>query len=91
MDVPALNISPLRSADASRQKTLAAGLFLVLGFLSAPSHAVEPWTDHDVVIAGPGAAGLYAAYNLDNLGYDVLIVEARHEQRGASIPTCSAT
>ncbi|MFB3117693.1 MAG: NAD(P)-binding protein, partial [Myxococcota bacterium] len=28
------------------------------------------------MIVGAGAAGLYAAYTLDNLGYSVLILEA---------------
>jgi hypothetical protein len=34
-------------------------------------------TNSDVVIVGAGAAGLYAAYTLDNLGFDVLVLEAR--------------
>ena len=46
------------------------------------SEAVAPFTNHDVVIVGAGAAGLYAAYTLDNLGYDVLVVEARQEHGG---------
>ena len=39
-------------------------------------------TDHDVVIIGAGAAGLYAAYELDNLGYDVLVLEASDRHGG---------
>jgi monoamine oxidase len=57
-------------------------LLLALALLPAASGAVEPSTDHDVVIVGAGAAGLYAAYTLDNLGYSVLVVEARHEHGG---------
>jgi monoamine oxidase len=44
--------------------------------------AVEPSTDHDVVIVGAGAAGLYAAYELDNLGFDVLVLEATNRHGG---------
>ena len=43
---------------------------------------MAPSTDHDVVIVGAGAAGLYAAYTLDNLGYDVLILEATARHGG---------
>jgi monoamine oxidase len=39
-------------------------------------------TDHDVVIVGAGAAGLYAAFELTNLGYDVLVVEASGRHGG---------
>ena len=44
--------------------------------LPTASLSVEPSTDHDIVIVGAGASGLYAAYELDLLGYDVLILEA---------------
>ena len=63
------------------KKTLAIGLLLI-ALLPNLAGAVEPSTDHDVVIVGAGAAGLYAAYTLDNLGYSVLVVEARHEHGG---------
>jgi monoamine oxidase len=43
---------------------------------------VEPSTDHDVVIVGGGVSGLYAAYTLKNLGYDVLILEASNRHGG---------
>ena len=33
-------------------------------------------TSHDVIVVGAGSAGLYAAKTLENLGYDVLILEA---------------
>ena len=63
-------------------KTIAICLLLALSSLSTPAGAVEPSTDHDVVIVGAGAAGLYAAYTLDNLGYDVLILEASDRYGG---------
>ena len=82
MDAPTFHIAPRRCGFESLQKTLAFGLLLALALLPASSGAVEPSTDHDVVIVGAGAAGLYAAYTLHNLGYDVLIVEAMHEHGG---------
>jgi len=39
-------------------------------------------TDHDFVIVGAGASGLYAAYELDRLGYDVLVLEATGRHGG---------
>jgi len=77
-------------AAGSARISLATALLLALALLSAPSSAVEPSTDHDVVIVGAGASGLYAAYILDNLGYDVLVVEASDEHGGrvhAHFPT----
>ncbi len=44
--------------------------------------SVEPSTDHDIVIVGAGASGLYAARELDALGYDVLILEASDRHGG---------
>jgi monoamine oxidase len=82
MDVPPFQIWPRHCGFELRQKSLAIGLLLALALIPTASRAVEPSTDHDVVIVGAGAAGLYAAYTLDNLGYDVLIVEARHEHGG---------
>jgi monoamine oxidase len=65
------------------QKSLALGLLLGLALLlPAPTFALEPSTDHDVVIVGGGTAGLYAAYTLKNLGYDVLILEASNRHGG---------
>jgi monoamine oxidase len=56
---------------------------LVIGLLLPHSaSAVTPSTDHDVVIIGAGAAGLYAAYTLNNLGYDVLVLEASDRHGG---------
>jgi monoamine oxidase len=57
-------------------------LVFALALLPAPSGAVEPSTDHDVVIVGAGASGLYAAYTLDNLGYSVLVLEATDRHGG---------
>ncbi len=76
MDVSPFQISPRHCGFELRQKSLAIGLLLALALLPTASRAVEPSTDHDVVIVGAGAAGLYAAYTLDNLGYSVLILEA---------------
>lgn len=39
-------------------------------------------TDHDVVIVGAGAAGLYAAFTLIGQGYNVLILEATDKHGG---------
>jgi monoamine oxidase len=50
--------------------------------LPLASSSVEPSTDHDVVIVGAGASGLYAARQLDALGYDVLILEATARHGG---------
>lgn len=57
-------------------------LLLLLLLLSGAASAVEVTTDHDVVIVGAGAAGLYAAYELDTLGYDVLVLEATDRHGG---------
>ena len=63
---------------------LVPTLVAVVALVGLPitSTAVEPSTDHDVVIVGAGAAGLYAAYQLDALGYDVLILEATDRHGG---------
>jgi lysine-specific histone demethylase 1B len=63
-------------------ESFAIVAFLLLALGATASGAVEPSTDHDVVVVGAGAAGLYAAYTLDNLGYDVLIVEATDRHGG---------
>jgi len=59
----------------------STGLSLLLG-LPVAALSVEPSTDHDVVIVGAGASGLYAAYQLDLLGFDVLILEATSRHGG---------
>ena len=38
--------------------------------------------DHDVIIVGAGAAGLYAAFELTNMGFDVTVLEARARHGG---------
>ena len=76
MNAPTFHFASRRCGFEFLQKTLAIGLLLALAWLPTPSRAVEPSTDHDVVIVGAGAAGLYAAYTLDNLGYRVLVLEA---------------
>jgi hypothetical protein len=38
--------------------------------------------DFDVVIVGAGAAGLYAAYELDNLGFSIKVLEGRPRHGG---------
>ncbi|MFP6641020.1 MAG: FAD-dependent oxidoreductase, partial [Myxococcota bacterium] len=63
-------------------KAIAVGFLIVLCSLATPAGAVEPSTDHDVVIVGAGSAGLYAAYTLDNLGFSVLILEATNRHGG---------
>jgi choline dehydrogenase-like flavoprotein len=80
--VPAPHTTAHRRAAACNGTALAFGAVLALALLARPSFAVEPSTDHDVVIVGAGAAGLYAAYTLDNLGYSVLILEATHRHGG---------
>ena len=82
-----VDLSTSRAAPSHRaadffQRILAIGSLLALALVSTSSRAVEPSTDHDVVIVGAGASGLYAAYTLDNLGYDVLILEATDRHGG---------
>jgi len=43
----------------------------------ASAKTVQPKTDYDVVIIGAGIAGLAAARDLSNLGYEVLVLESR--------------
>lgn len=82
MDQPTFQLWSQSRVVASLQKTLAIGLLLALASFPTPGSAVEPSTDHDVVIVGAGAAGLYAAYTLDNLGYSVIILEATDRHGG---------
>ncbi len=56
----------------------------LIAIFLAGVHAVAavPSTDHDVVIVGAGAAGLYAGYTLNGLGFNVLILEATDRHGG---------
>lgn len=83
MDAPTLPIVRPGVADSLR-RLLAIAVLPALALLPAPppAAAVEPSTDHDVVIVGAGAAGLYAAYTLDGLGYRVLVLEATDRHGG---------
>ncbi len=60
-NAPTLRVLLQRGPLDSVHKSLAIGLLLGLASLPAPSNALEPSTDHDVVIVGGGVAGLYAA------------------------------
>jgi monoamine oxidase len=82
MHASTFRVSPRSRALESTCKALVIGLLQALVLLPTSSGAVEPSTDHDVVIVGAGAAGLYAAVILDNLGFDVLILEATDHHGG---------
>jgi len=82
MDAAIPHAMPCSGGLDSVRKFAAIGLLLALASSPTPTRAVEPSTDHDVVIVGAGAAGLYAAYTLDNLGYSVLILEATDRHGG---------
>ena len=82
MNAPTLRSILHRAAIKLMHGVFSIGMALALVLLASPSRAVEPSTDHDVVIVGAGAAGLYAAFTLDNLGYSVLILEATNRHGG---------
>ena len=82
MDASIFHIAPRCCHLEFSRKALAIGLLFALALLPTASRAVEPSTDHDVVIVGAGAAGLYAAYTLKNLGYSVLLLEASDRYGG---------
>jgi hypothetical protein len=69
--------------SASRQLAI---VLLSLPLLLLPGAANAEETSHHVVIVGAGAAGLYAAYTLDNLGFDVLVLEAQDRIGGRVHP-----
>ena len=61
-------------------------LLMSLLLLSFPATAIAQTVDHDVIIIGAGSAGQYAAYELDYLGFDVLVLEARPRRHGMLHP-----
>jgi NADPH-dependent 2,4-dienoyl-CoA reductase/sulfur reductase-like enzyme len=79
----------LKSASRLIQsQKIPSTLFFLLTLLLAPgvAFAVGPppttAANHDVIIVGAGAAGLYAAFELNNLGFDVLVLEATNRHGG---------
>ena len=82
MNVPRCFNPPRRGAPQVLRMSLATGLLAALCSLPTSSRAVEASTDHDIVIVGAGAAGLYAPYTLNNLGFSVLILEATNRHGG---------
>ena len=61
-------------------------LLMSLLLLAFPATAIAQTVEHDVIIIGAGAAGQYAAYELDYLGFDVLVLEARPRRHGMLHP-----
>ncbi len=60
---------------------------LILALLPVGAFAMGPpppptAADHDVIIVGAGAAGLYAAFELNGMGFDVLVLEATGRHGG---------
>jgi len=68
---------------------------LILALVPVGAFAVDPppptAADHDVIIVGAGAAGLYAAFELNNLGFDVLVLEAQGRHGGRVEPGMQGT
>jgi hypothetical protein len=64
---------------------LILALIPVGGFVMAEG-AEAAAVDHDVIVIGAGPAGQYAAYELDNLGFDVVVLEARPRRHGMLHP-----
>lgn len=80
---------PLYDRVLDRALKLAASslLFLILALIPVSAFALEKGTagtgaDYDVVIIGAGASGLYAAFELNNLGFNVKVLEARPRHGG---------
>jgi monoamine oxidase len=62
--------------------------------LTTPALAGPPpptAADHDVIIVGAGAAGLYAAFELNGMGFDVLVLEATGRHGGRVEPRMQGT
>lgn len=74
---------PLPRAAAGQASGISANAEGGFDFTSrADTSADAGDTHHQVVIVGAGAAGLYAAYALDTMGYDVLVLEATDRHGG---------
>jgi hypothetical protein len=70
--------------DRALKHAMSSLLILSLALIPVRAFATHP--DHDVVIIGAGPAGQYAAYELTNLGFDVLVLEARPRRHGMLHP-----
>ena len=77
-----------RVYDRALKLTASSLLILILALIPVSAFAVEESAEvnHDVIIIGAGAAGQYAAYELDYLGFDVLVLEARPRRFGMLHP-----
>jgi hypothetical protein len=83
-----------RVFDRALKCAASSLLILILALIPVSAFAMEEGTggaeatgvDYDVVIIGAGAAGQYAAYELDYLGFDVLVLEARPRRHGMLHP-----
>jgi choline dehydrogenase-like flavoprotein len=63
---------------------LALLLFVLLW---VPGLANAADTNSDIVIIGAGPSGLYTAYSLNNLGFNVLVLEATYRRGGRTYPS----
>jgi monoamine oxidase len=84
-------LSYVRVDDRALKLAASSLLILILALILNGAFAVEKSTastavDHDVIIIGAGSAGQYAAYELDYLGFDVLVLEARPRRHGMLHP-----
>ncbi len=81
----ALPVLSQRAHKQGRRRSAMTMLLLMLFLVPGLANAQD--TNHDVVIVGAGAAGLYAAYTLDNLGFGVLVFEAMDRRGGRVHPS----
>jgi NADPH-dependent 2,4-dienoyl-CoA reductase/sulfur reductase-like enzyme len=71
------------SLGAHKKGLRQTAITLSLLMLSViPGLANAQNTNHDVVIVGAGAAGIQAAYDLNNMGFSVLVLEAENRVGG---------
>jgi monoamine oxidase len=80
-----------RVYDRALKPAASSLLVLIVALISVSAFAVEEGADstvvdHDVVIIGAGSAGQYAAYELNYLGFDVKVLEARPRRHGMLHP-----